>query len=73
MRLLKLLLVLLMCATGLATAGPYEDASFGFQERDYATELRLAEQGNVEAQYLLGYMYDFGRGVPQDYAKAMFW
>ena len=73
MRLLKLLLVLLVCATGPATAGPYEDATFAFQRRDYATELRLAEQGNVEAQYLLGYMHDFGYGVPQDYAKAVFW
>ncbi len=33
----------------------------------------LAEQGNANAQFFLGVMYDKGRGVPEDYAKAMKW
>ena len=32
-----------------------------------------AAQGNVDAQYILGVMYFFGDGVPQDYAKARQW
>jgi len=32
-----------------------------------------AEQGDAEAQYLLGGMYDFGRGVPQDIVEALRW
>ena len=32
-----------------------------------------AEQGDAEAQSNLGYMYDTGQGVPQDYAEAMRW
>ena len=34
---------------------------------------RWADQGNVDAQYILGEMYFFGNGVPQDYAKAREW
>ena len=32
-----------------------------------------AEQGNAEAQYHLGVVYHFGRGVPQDYKEAVKW
>ena len=34
---------------------------------------RLAEQGNAEAQYKLGLMYDIGKEVDQDYQKAFEW
>ncbi len=44
---------------------------------DYATALRefrpLAEQGNAQAQYYIGFMYRKGRGVPQDDAEAAKW
>ncbi len=32
-----------------------------------------AEQGDARAQYNLGLMYVNGRGVPQDYEKAIDW
>jgi TPR repeat protein len=32
-----------------------------------------AEQGDAEAQYYLGLMYDRGQGVPQDHAEAVKW
>ncbi len=32
-----------------------------------------AENGDVEAQYILGYMYDYGQGAPQDYEQAALW
>ena len=32
-----------------------------------------AEQGDAEAQFLLGVMYDDGRGVPQDAVEAVRW
>ena len=33
-----------------------------------------AEQGNVTAQFLMGYMYDTGKGVaPQNYTEAVRW
>jgi TPR repeat protein len=35
--------------------------------------LKAAEQGHVEAYYILGCMYDEGKGVPQDRAEAVKW
>jgi TPR repeat protein len=32
-----------------------------------------AEQGDAHAQLSLGFMYDKGKGVPQDYAEAHKW
>lgn len=44
------------------------------QKKDYASALgiwrQLAEQGNPIAQYNLGFMYDNGLGVLQDYAAG---
>ncbi len=58
-------------------AGPLEDAAAAYQKQDYTTALRLlrplADQGDADAQFLLGSMYDYGRGVPQDYAQAVKW
>jgi len=33
----------------------------------------MAEQGNAYAQDNLGVMYEYGQGVPQDYAEAVKW
>ena len=77
MRLLKLLLVLFVCAAGPAVAGPFEDGVVAYGNGDYATALRLwrplAEQGNAGAQTNLGVMYDLGNGVPQDYTTVVSW
>ena len=46
-------------------------------KRDYATALRefepLAKQGHARAQTNLGWMYDKGLGVPQNYETAVKW
>jgi len=48
-----------------------------YEQRDYTTALKelklLAEQGNAEAEALLGLMYNLGRGVPLDVDQAMKW
>jgi TPR repeat protein len=58
-------------------AGPFEDAAAAYGRGDYATALRLfralAEQGYAQAQYNLGFMYEDGKGVPQNYAEAVKW
>ena len=77
MRLLKLLLILCVCAAGSAAAGPLEEADAALDKGDYATATRLlrplAEQGIADAQYNLGVMYYNGWGVPQDYSAAVSW
>ena len=58
-------LVCLMCSL----------TAWGQQQRGSALEdlIRAAEQGNAISQYNLALKYDFGRGVPQDYAEAVKW
>lgn len=45
-----------------------------FQRQDYVTASRvfipLAERGNVAAQSYLGFLFETGRGVPQNYTEA---
>jgi TPR repeat protein len=76
-RLLKLLLLLCMWAAGSAAAGPLEDGVAASRNGDYATALRLlrplADEGNAVAQLNLGFMYNLGRGVPEDLAAAVSW
>ena len=48
------------------------------QSGDFASALLkewlpLAEQGNADAQFDLGFMYENGTGVLQDYAEAVKW
>ncbi len=48
-----------------------------YNPKDYETALNewrpLAEQGNADAQFCLGVMYQRGHGVPQDYQQAQHW
>ena len=60
-----------------AAAGQFGAAGAAHRRGDYATALRLllplAEQGDADAQSLLGHMYAAGDGVPQNYAEAAKW
>ena len=55
----------------------FQEGLAAHERGDYATALRewrpLAEQGVDVAQYNLGVMYSYGRGVPQDYGEAVKW
>ena len=48
-----------------------------YDNGDYATALRefrpLADQGTALAQFNLGFMYEYGDGVPQDLVEAHKW
>jgi TPR repeat protein len=74
-KFLLFVVVLVGCAT-LAYAG-LDEGKAVHDAGDYVTaysELKpLAEQGDAEAQRRLGWIFDFGEGVPQDYAEAMKW
>ncbi len=63
-----------MALPGTAVAGPLEDGRVAYARGDYATALRLlrplVDQGNADAQDILGIMYFVGQGVPQNRAEA---
>jgi hypothetical protein len=66
--------VLSLALFGPSGAGPFEDGLTAYGRGDYATAIQLwrplADQGNGIAQHNLGFMYQNGRGVPQDDAAA---
>ena len=41
--------------------------------RIFSFQMKIAESGNEQAQYKVAYMYEIGRGVKKDRAKAMEW
>ena len=60
--------IVLLLALGLSEpvlAGPLQDAHAAYRKQDYATALRLfrplADQGDADAQFMLGGMYDLAR------------
>jgi TPR repeat protein len=66
----------------LALLAPAQAASLGagvaaFNRQNYNVAAvifgPLAEAGDARAQYYLGFMYETGRGVPQDYVTAVYW
>jgi hypothetical protein len=68
--------ILLLCA-GLSAAADLESAKRAYEQQDYATALKestpLAEQGNADAQLILGRMYLMGQGVLKDSDEAIKW
>jgi len=62
------------------TANAYADYSAGvdaYKKKDYRKAKEefqiLADQGNADAQIMLGYMFASGKGVLQDYIQAHLW
>ena len=80
---LALAVVLLTVAgplyAGDACASPiaFAEAERAYGAQDYARAMELAlplaEAGNADAQYLVGRMYEKGRGVKKDKAKILTW
>ncbi len=60
-----------------ALAPNKEDARAAYARGDYATAMRLyrlfAEQGDANAQNIVGVMFHEGLGAPRDYAQSMNW
>ena len=72
-----LLLLMVVAATYSASAQTLEEAHTARERGDYTAAYRvfkdLAEEGNVEAQFHLGFMYDFGEGIPENDSEAVKW
>jgi hypothetical protein len=77
--LILTLAVVMACAIAPAVlrAGPFEGGQAAYQKGDFEAAARLfrepAGQGNADAQFYLGVMYNFGWGVPQDDHEAARW
>jgi uncharacterized protein len=67
----------LLLSAGVAQAASFRQGMSAFNRQDYAAASRvfipLAEQGNPAAQAYLGYLFETGRGVPQNYTEAAMW
>lgn len=70
----------LMLAVGggsIVCAGPLEDGYAAYESGDYPAALQLfwkmASQGNAEAEYNVGVLYETGRGPAQDFREAISW
>ena len=76
-QLLIIPLVLLSLISSPSWSADFGKGYTAYNSGDFATALRewtpLAEQGNASAQYNLALMYDFGKGVLQDYKTAAKW
>jgi uncharacterized protein len=72
-----LAIAVLLGSAGMSSSTDFHKGDAAFKGGDYATALRewepLAEQGVVQAQNSLGYMFRMGHGVPQNYKTAVRW
>ncbi len=74
---LPVLLLTLLVSGNPASSAYFQKGLGAYNKGDFATALRewtpLAEQGNAGAQFNLGWMYKYGKGVPQDDKTAVKW
>ena len=70
-RRLSVVLVVLVLLGGCSPAETPETATTVDMELESLRQ--RAEQGDADAQYNLGFVYDTGLGVPQDYTEAAAW
>ena len=72
---LCLTIAVLLGSAGMSWSADLQKGLDAADREDFATALRewkpLAEQGNADAQTLLGLMYHEGRGVTQDDMTAV--
>lgn len=77
MKRAALLFLCLLLVSTTVVAAPIDDGQSAYTRGDYPTALKLlrplAEQGNAQAQFRLGWMYWHGDGVKPDIAGALQW
>ena len=66
------LLALCLCVVGCGKSSPVDESTLAYDDR-LTAELPAAEQGDAEAQYKIGWMYQEGQGVEQDFKEALKW
>jgi S1-C subfamily serine protease len=70
-------LTFLFLFSGSVYGDDIQDGLYAYENKDYEKVIKLflplAEQGLSEGQYMMGFMYAEGKGVPQDYKEALKW
>ncbi|MBL8685878.1 MAG: SEL1-like repeat protein [Alphaproteobacteria bacterium] len=70
-------MVIFFIVRPLVLVAGQQEAEDAYERGDYVTALReylmLAQQGDVDAQFRVGYMYDFALGAPQNRNQAEYW
>jgi len=68
---------ILLLSAGLNAGADLDSAKRAYEQNDYPAALKefttLSEQGNTDAQVLLGKMYLMGKGVPPDPDTGLRW
>ncbi len=76
-RLMPAAVALLIVVTASQAWADFKAGVEAYDRGDYATALTefrpVAQQGNADAQFILGVMYSKGQGVPQDDVQAHMW
>jgi TPR repeat protein len=76
-RVLLLVATLLLYGVDVAGAASFRQGVSAFNRQQYLLAAQnffpLAEQGDPAAQGYLGFMFETGRGVPQNYTEAAMW
>ena len=76
-RLMPAAVVLLIVVTASQAWADFKAGVEAYERGDYATALTefrpVAQQGDADAQFILGVMYSKGQGVPQDDVQAHMW
>lgn len=72
-----LVALVLLTPAGFVEAATFRQGVSAFVRQDYLTASRifipLAVHGDAVAQAYLGFMFETGRGVPQNYTEAAMW
>ncbi len=75
--LVKLVFLVFLIIVAVPSWANFLAGEDAYLREDYERALEewfpLAKRGNVEAQNMLGYMYRFGKGLPQDFEQARYW
>ena len=77
MKYVLLVLLLLFSLSGVVAAGDFEDGKDALAHKDFGTAFQkffdAEEAGHSKAQYMLGVLYTYGNGIPQDDVQAYKW
>ena len=72
-----LMIALLLGSAGCDESADLQQGYAAYESGDYVTALRvfrsLSEEGNADAQTMLGWMYAYGVEIPKDYTYAYMW